>query len=450
MNDSYELKNLLGTDGSIKIEILDENTKNTPDILDNDNMNTVFKYMNAQNTNEQQRWSRSAENTINKYVKKSIGYKKLYYETHFTYSFYHKIMITLLILANCFAIGFQSISSTLIITGDGATNTTSSSTRTQVLGIITASATAAVAIITFIYAQTRFDTYAVGCKNAAITFSDFADDLKTLLSIPRRYRSDPYQVINTVQSDYKRILKSNTEYEIPHYIYKKFLKDKNNRQYIIDINDAEEYDMYSGGIEQNIILNRFLTGLRELRVNAQNDDVYEDHENNNENNNGHKRKKKHRISYTETESDNEIESESDGTESEEIKKSYRKKRNKLVKTPKTPKTPKTSKGSITDRSIKNKTDNIMFKKDLSDDDMPNISPSITNIIPQSLVLSHGSKPDKTDKTDKTDKADKVEKSDKADKPDNSDQLDKVSGKRDRANSEPPTPSKLKKTNSTPK
>lgn len=267
-NINYSLMNdrHIKSDSDIKIELVDRNTEN------NDEVNTVFKYMDSESIGKQHKWSRTIEKTINKYIQKSLGYKSLYYETHFMYSWYHKIVIGLLLFANCFALGFQSVSSTLIITSNSADKTTNAScsepisSRTEILSIITAVATAVVAIITFIYTQTRFDTYADGCRDAAMAFSDFADDLKTLLTLPRTIRSDPYQAINMVQTDYKKILKMYTKYEIPHHIYKKFSSDEKNKHIILDISDNISYfNETDTAIEQNLITNKFIDSLKNIK-----------------------------------------------------------------------------------------------------------------------------------------------------------------------------------------
>jgi hypothetical protein len=227
--------------------------------------------------NKLHKWSRTSEKTINKYIQKSLGYKTLYYETHFMYQFWHNIIYYSLILATCISLLIQAVNSTLVTTTNTSETTTTflssaelitNETRNMILTLLGSVFTALVGFITGIYTQTKYDTYATGCRDAAMAFSDFADDLQTLLTVPRHIRSDPYQVIHTVQIDYKKTLKNYAKYEIPHNIFKKFINDNANKGIIFDIvnnTNADQFDLHDGSLEQNLIANKFIDSLKTMR-----------------------------------------------------------------------------------------------------------------------------------------------------------------------------------------
>lgn len=256
----------INPDDGITIEVVDTSTSNGGVY----NPNTIMKYVNTQSVSKHHKWSRSSEKTINKYIQKSLGYKSLYYETYFMYSFWHRIIFFVMVLANGFSLLFQAISSTLVVTSDSTDKNISDSqkNRNTILTIISAVSTALVTATVALYTQTRYDIYATGCRDAALAFSDFADDLKTLLTIPREIRADPYQIIHTIQIDYKKILKNYAKFEIPHNIFKKFTNAYTNKGIILDIVDnttADQFDLHDGTLEQNIITNKFIDSLKDIQ-----------------------------------------------------------------------------------------------------------------------------------------------------------------------------------------
>jgi hypothetical protein len=214
------------------------------------------------------KWSRSSEKTINKYIQKSLGYKSLYYDTHFMYQFWHNIIYYSLIVITCISLLIQAVNSTLVTTADSDSVVIANEVRNMILTLLGSVFSALVGFITAIYTQTKYDTYATGCRDAAMAFSDFADDLQTLLTVPRNIRSDPYQIIHTVQTDYKKILKNYTRFEIPHHIFKKFVNDNANKGIIFDIvnnTNADQFDLHDGSLEQNLITNKFIDSLKSMR-----------------------------------------------------------------------------------------------------------------------------------------------------------------------------------------
>ena len=242
----------------VKIEIMEPLTKDEDyEMLDLDG---IGKYINRSLDNEYTKWSRADEKVVTKYITKSLAYKTLYNEAYFRYSFYHKLLTWPLICLSCISIALQMVSATII-------NTDASCKNDKVLVIITTAISIAVAINTYLHAGTSYDKLAYGCRKGGAAFSEFSDQLRTILTMNKSNRASPLEVMKSVQIDYLKIKKSYAEYEIPSDIYSAFINKHKGNSVLIDIstNNNSEFEMYDGGLEKNIIINKFIDSISAIR-----------------------------------------------------------------------------------------------------------------------------------------------------------------------------------------
>jgi len=247
------------SDDDFEVEVM--SIINEDDDIPNTTEGMTMRYVDSETISTPAKWSRVDEKTVNKYIMKSIGYKTLYNDTYFRYSLYHNLIKIPLIILTAISLATQIIFATLI-QGNSVAG------REGILSIVTASISAGVAVLTYFHSTAEYGTMANGSRDASVAFSEFADELRTLLSFPRKIRANPYQVINSIQSDYKKLLKFYSKYPIPTSIFYSFAKNTNNKHIIMDIVDnteADQFDLHDGLLEKNIITDKFIDSLRAMR-----------------------------------------------------------------------------------------------------------------------------------------------------------------------------------------
>uniref|UniRef100_A0A6C0CCZ0 Uncharacterized protein n=1 Tax=viral metagenome TaxID=1070528 RepID=A0A6C0CCZ0_9ZZZZ len=239
---------------------------------DDDNANLLMKYVNVDASSDSIKWSRMDEKTVNKYIQKAIGYKTLYNDTYFVYMFYNNLIKYPLIVLTAISIVMQTVFATIIQSTTpsicNCTNDGGLINNAGIFSITSACVTATVSILTYVHSSFAYDAIAQGSRDAAVAFSEFADDLKTLLSFPRHIRANPFTVINAIQSDYKKLLKTYSRYPIPVSVYHKFARNSDNKHIISDIvdnTDADQFDLHDGELERNIITEKFIDNIRNIR-----------------------------------------------------------------------------------------------------------------------------------------------------------------------------------------
>jgi hypothetical protein len=235
-----------------------ENDKNQED---EEIKTSLSKYINNNSFNKQVKWSRADDKMVDKYMKKALGYKILYNHTYFKYSWYHKIFTWPLVFFTFISLFMQVIFTTL-------TTDCQNGSKNQIFSIITTCITGIISILTYLQAKSSYDDLAKGCRKAGSAFSDFADDLSSLKSLPRDRRANPYQVIGSIESDYKKLIKLYSEYQIPSSVYKKFAKQHEHGNILLDIIDnanIDQFDLNDGDIEKNMIIDKFVDSLQSKR-----------------------------------------------------------------------------------------------------------------------------------------------------------------------------------------
>lgn len=254
------MNKVISSDDDIKVDIIDTKNDTKDDIIQN---NTI-KYVNMNSASNDSKWSRADENTVNKYKLKSIGYKVLYNDTYFRYSIYYNLikipLWIITILSNIINIIFAVIIQGNMLPGK------------EGILVITMTTLSAIATgLTYFYDSSDYKNMADGSREAGIAFSEFADELTTLLTYPRKIRANPYEVINTIQSDYKKLLKMYKKFPIPASVYHNSAKNPDNKHIIIDIfdnTDADQFNVHDGLLEKNIITDKFIDSLRSIRNNV--------------------------------------------------------------------------------------------------------------------------------------------------------------------------------------
>jgi hypothetical protein len=249
------------SDKNIDHTILQEE-KSGVEVIDvqSEGSNDFIKYIKDTYYHENITWSRADEIVVKKYIMKAHAYRTLYNKSYYSYNLYYNLLVWPLIITTCVSIASQMISATLIIGNVVGDNS-------GVLSIITTSISIIVTILTYLQNRTLYQKSAKGCKMAVRAFSDFIDQLHNILTINRKYRANPLIVINTIQSDYRKIIRLYSEYEIPSHILSAFIKKNKDSPIIIDLstNTLDHIDISYGTIERNLIIDKFLESLSNLK-----------------------------------------------------------------------------------------------------------------------------------------------------------------------------------------
>ena len=245
----------INLDENIEVDVIETDKPND----DEEASKSVMKYVDSNMVTNSSKWSRMDEKTVNKYIMKAIGYKTLYNDTAFVYEIYYNLVKIPLVLLTVISMCIQVIFATLI-------QNNSVNGKDGIFSITSAAVSATVATLTYLISIFDHRAKADGSRDAANAFSEIADELKTLLSFPRNIRANPYQVITTIQTDFKKLLKTYSKYPIPMSVFYKFAK--NNSGIALDIvgnTDADQFDLHDGELEKNVIMDKFIDSIRGIR-----------------------------------------------------------------------------------------------------------------------------------------------------------------------------------------
>jgi hypothetical protein len=260
-SSSMSINNNTPDSSQFQVEIIDfPDEKNNNQTQDDSNKTSDYfdKYMSGDNSRVT--WSRSDEKVVKKYITKAVVYKALYNYSFFYYTRRYQFIIVPLVIATCISIGMQTISTTLL-TSDSVNKNNGS-----IISIITTATSIFVMILTYVHSKTGYDHKSRGCRKAGYSFSEFADQLKTLLIINKERRSTPSETLKFMNNDFNKLIKTFEEFEIPAAVYKTFLSINKNNSDLIDVAlSGSELNMYDNPIERGVILNNFLDNLVELR-----------------------------------------------------------------------------------------------------------------------------------------------------------------------------------------
>ena len=241
-------------------------------LLQDNNANAISKYINIKSLTSRVKWTKSDEKIVKNYIYKALAYKSLYNQAYFAYSFYNKLITWPLIILTCINLLLQTIY-VILITIDAI-----GYSGTVTFGIIIATITTTVGSLTYWRSKKNFHGSSKGCRKAAIAFSEFIDQLNTILSIDKEHRTNPLEVINTIQYDYKKIRKFYAEFQIPSSIYKKFTKMHDDLLLSTDIVAGRNmnFNIFDNNYDKNIITENFVGELLKMRHNST--DTYSDPE----------------------------------------------------------------------------------------------------------------------------------------------------------------------------
>lgn len=245
------------TDAPVEIEVMEFNDNNDDDVKSVNNFSDFSKYINNNSTSK---WSRSDEKIVKKYILKGLAYKTLYNQSFYKYSHDYKLITWPLVILTCISIGLQMIASTFI-------NITVNDKTGGILTIITTATSITVSILTYLQAINSFKNLSNGCRKAGIAFSEYADQLNTILTLNKTQRANTSEVIQIMQSDYKKLMNMYSDFQIPDNIYKNFIKEHQNNSVIIDfsLNMNEDNDF-----GKNTIINKFLDSIIDIKNNLNN------------------------------------------------------------------------------------------------------------------------------------------------------------------------------------
>lgn len=244
----------------IEIEVMEfkkDTSGDSPQEQRNDGGNTMMKYINSATSSMPLKWTRADERTVDIYIKKARGYKAVYNGSYFEYNFYYKLILYPLVVVSCLSIGFNLVSATLANSGY--------TSDSNVLSIITACISGAAGVLTWLNSKTNYNNISKGCRDAGVAFSDFADELTTLIILPRERRANPYHVISSIQTDYKKMVKMYSKYQIPSSVYRKLEAKHDAGTIILDVMDNVNYDginIHNKSIEKNMITDVFIDSIQ--------------------------------------------------------------------------------------------------------------------------------------------------------------------------------------------
>jgi hypothetical protein len=189
--------------------------------------NNIIRYTNIHAMDGSAKWSTSEEKTIQKYIDKSRGYQYLYNKTFYYYQYYHLLLTIPLAVISTLSIGSQTIFSTI-----SATNTSDQQSIYNIIGTILS---VCVSFLTYLHMRFDFNGISTTCKSMASQFSNFADELEAILSFPREYRANPFQIITSIQTDYKKLTKLSENLIIPQKILEEYIAKHKDKVTLIDI-----------------------------------------------------------------------------------------------------------------------------------------------------------------------------------------------------------------------
>lgn len=219
--------------------------------------NKFFKSGATTNTNV--RWNRKNEQVVINYKNKASAYSVLYLTASKQYGKYYKYINIPFIIMSIAAMLCQTIFATIIYSNPG-------SQYNGILSIISAIITGILTVITYWKNKTNYRIKSIGSQEASKAFSDFADEINTILTIPSNQRANPYEVLNLIYSDYKKLIKLHSNYQIPTNIYNNFVEDNKKNGISIDIFDNtknQKFNFYAHPMSQRIITDKFIDVIKQ-------------------------------------------------------------------------------------------------------------------------------------------------------------------------------------------
>lgn len=219
--------------------------------------NKYFK--SGATTNANVRWNRKNEQVIVNYKNKATAYSVLYLNSSAQYSKYYKYINIPFIILSIASMLCQTIFATIIYS-----NPTYS--YNGVLSIISTIVSAILTIVAYWKNKTNYRLKSMGCQEASKAFSDFADEINTILTVPSNQRANPYEVLNLINSDYKKLIKLHSNYQIPTNIYNDFDRINKQNGIVIDIFDNtknHKFNFYAHPMSQRIITDKFISVIKQ-------------------------------------------------------------------------------------------------------------------------------------------------------------------------------------------
>lgn len=233
-------------------------------MMHDNNATAIAKYININSLTGRVKWGVAEEKIVNSYIRKALAYKVLYNRAYFRYRKYDKYLKWPLAILSCISLAVEAIYATLV------TSESLPYVAGTIIAITIACLTAVVTSLTYWRSKESYDGLADGCRKAAIAFSEFADQLRTILDIDKSHRTNPLEVINNMQFEYKKIRKLFSEFVIPSDIYKKFMKENSDETFIMDVatSNTENFNIFDDTYDKKSIVNEFLGKLISFRDEA--------------------------------------------------------------------------------------------------------------------------------------------------------------------------------------
>lgn len=201
-------------------------------------------YLDLNSPNKE--WTLENELIINRFIMKALAYKTLYKKAYFRYIFYHKLLLWPLIIITCISVGLQIVCATLI---NGA-----SLNDNGILTIITTIFSIVVSVLTYLYSKASFSVLAKKCLKSSLVYSELGDKLCTMMKLDKSSRRNPIEVIKNTQTEYKKIKRLYTDYDIPSDIYNKFINKHNENNELFDVESAncDYLELYEKKIKKQV------------------------------------------------------------------------------------------------------------------------------------------------------------------------------------------------------
>jgi len=212
MDNSIVMDNMSSVEME-NIEFGESEEPTLPIIRDN---SSYLRFVNLGGADVITKWEDTDEKIILIYSEKSTRYSYLYGQAYLQFERYTKFIFWPLVCLSFFSLFLQIIFAIVI-------NLKISPASNGIFSIITTLISFCVAILSYLHFNSLFEKSAKSCYQAYLDFSRFTQDLKILLEIPAVKRAPPYQIITSIQNDFKKIENTYAAFELPAYLFRGLL-----------------------------------------------------------------------------------------------------------------------------------------------------------------------------------------------------------------------------------
>lgn len=191
-------------------------------------MHSAFsKYINSNISTSNLLWDDENEAVIKCYAEKAQGYQFIYGKCYY---YYRNLYLWISIPLGILMVVLSSTQTFLMTLKQGYPQIDD-----NILQIVTAIMTYAVAILSAIYVKFNFEIKIKGCKDVVKICNSYESDMRTLLSLPVEMRINPLTAIKNAAIDYEKISNIENEIQVPQDILESYKTAFENKCKLFDV-----------------------------------------------------------------------------------------------------------------------------------------------------------------------------------------------------------------------